>query len=252
MNRINYQILKLEGLRENPNNNRSLKEDEIDALALSIKENGLIHPLVVYPSVKGYVIVSGHKRYHACKKLGMKDVPVHVLAHPKDEYVEQEMLAQSNMHRCGEDDIINEVRLVKELWASMPVSMRKAQTEKLKKIYFEKNVNGTKAEFRPMNEYVRYMTGLDISNSTISRYLREEQIEALIEAEDPVEEQEPKPKKAKKSRKIRSLNDMLEATALELSYFISGESEELLDEDTTKIINSITEQIVALLSSRKL
>ena len=52
MNRINYQILNMEGISTNPKNHRSLKEDEIDILAMSIKDNGLIQPLVVYPITK--------------------------------------------------------------------------------------------------------------------------------------------------------------------------------------------------------
>ena len=251
MNRINYQILNIEGIRENPNNNRSLITEEIEALALSIEANGLIHPLVVYPAVQGYIIISGHKRFLACKKLGMTTVPVHVLTAPKDEYSEQELLMQSNMHRCCEADILNEVRIAKEIWSSMPAGMRTAHGEKLKKVFQTKHKHDPRAEFRPMLEYIRMMTGLDVSNSTIVRYLSADKAKAMIEADDPVKEQEPKPKQAKKNRKVRSLNDMLEATAIELSYFMSAESEETLDENTSAIINSINELIVSLLKSRR-
>lgn len=252
MNRINYQILNMEGISANPKNYRSLKEDEIDILAMSIKDNGLIQPLVVYPSTKGYIIVSGHKRYLACKKIGLTQVPVHILPAPKDEISEQEMLSQSNMHRSDEQDILNEVRIANELWEAMPLEVRKAHNDKLKKRFEEKNINNKRAEFRPKHEYIRSITGLDLTNRSISRYLSEDRVKALIEAQDPEIEQEPKPtlEKPKKNRKVRSLNQMLEATAIEFSYFMSAESEETLDESTTAIINSINELILSLLRSR--
>ena len=142
--------------------------------------------------------------------------------------------------------------IANELWEAMPLEVRKAHNDKLKKRFEEKNINNKRAEFRPKHEYIRSITGLDLTNRSISRYLSEDRVKALIEAQDPEVEQEPKPtlEKPKKNRKVRSLNQMLEATAIEFSYFMSAESEETLDENTTAIINSINELILSLLRSR--
>jgi len=55
----------------NPRNN----QNAIDWVAASIKEFGFKQPIVVD---KEFVIVAGHTRYEAAKKLGMTDVPVWV------------------------------------------------------------------------------------------------------------------------------------------------------------------------------
>ena len=54
---------------------RHFDEDGLSELAASIKEHGIIQPLVVVPSQKGYVIVAGERRYRAAKKAGLEKVP---------------------------------------------------------------------------------------------------------------------------------------------------------------------------------
>jgi hypothetical protein len=53
----------------NPRKNK----DAIDYVAASIKEFGFKQPIVVD---KDYVIVAGHTRYEASKKLGLEEVPI--------------------------------------------------------------------------------------------------------------------------------------------------------------------------------
>ncbi|MEM4345676.1 MAG: ParB/RepB/Spo0J family partition protein [Candidatus Caldarchaeum sp.] len=49
------------------------------ALEKSIRENGLLHPLVVAAVDDGsYRLLAGHRRLEACKNLGWKEVPCHV------------------------------------------------------------------------------------------------------------------------------------------------------------------------------
>lgn len=52
-------------------------EAEADVLAKSIREHGLLQPIVVAPLGQGrYRVIAGHKRFLACRKLGWKTVPV--------------------------------------------------------------------------------------------------------------------------------------------------------------------------------
>ena len=51
---------------------------QVDAkreLAASIREHGLIQPITVRPAEVGFEIVSGHRRYNACKLLRWKKIP---------------------------------------------------------------------------------------------------------------------------------------------------------------------------------
>jgi DNA modification methylase len=64
----------LSDIRPYPDNPRD-NDAAVDAVAESIKQFGWRSPIVVDPE---YVIVCGHTRYKAAKKLGLKKVPVHV------------------------------------------------------------------------------------------------------------------------------------------------------------------------------
>ena len=51
-----------------------IDEEALDELAGSIRSVGLIQPLTVRMSNKGYELVAGHRRLEACKKNGMEEV----------------------------------------------------------------------------------------------------------------------------------------------------------------------------------
>ena len=55
------------------NNPRKLKDSAIEKVAMSLKEYGFRQPIVVD---KDRIIVVGHTRYRASKKLGLKEVPI--------------------------------------------------------------------------------------------------------------------------------------------------------------------------------
>ena len=46
------------------------RTDDLDTLAQSIRNTGLIHPIIVRPLEQGYEIIDGHRRVEALKKLG--------------------------------------------------------------------------------------------------------------------------------------------------------------------------------------
>lgn len=50
-------------------------EEALQEMALSIKEHGILQPLVVVPARSGYVIVAGERRYRAAKIAGLLRVP---------------------------------------------------------------------------------------------------------------------------------------------------------------------------------
>lgn len=61
--------IPVDQVHPSPNNPREHLTD-IDELAASIKDAGLIQPLVVQPIARGYQIVAGHRRHAAVKLLG--------------------------------------------------------------------------------------------------------------------------------------------------------------------------------------
>lgn len=67
----------LSELRPNPYQPRKKFDDKgLEELADSIKAQGIIQPLVVRKSIRGYDIVTGERRYRASKLAGLSEVPV--------------------------------------------------------------------------------------------------------------------------------------------------------------------------------
>lgn len=75
-----------------------LDDEELQAMADSIRDYGVISPLVVRPRDEGgYEIISGHRRKKACEKAGIDTVPAFVRDMDRDTAVIA--LVDSNLHR---------------------------------------------------------------------------------------------------------------------------------------------------------
>ncbi len=76
-----------------------LDDGEMDDLTESVRENGVLSPLIVRP-LEGkdeYEVISGHRRLHAAEKAGMQSVPAFVYEIDRDEAAV--LLVDSNLHR---------------------------------------------------------------------------------------------------------------------------------------------------------
>ena len=77
---------------------RYFDPDKLEQLVLSIKEHGILEPLLVRPRSGGeYELVAGERRYRAAQKLGLAEVPVVIR-----KLTDEEALALSlieNLHR---------------------------------------------------------------------------------------------------------------------------------------------------------
>ena len=74
----NEEILELnvDELRPTPDPPRTVfDEDALNELAASIKENGVIEPIIVKKSIKGYDVIAGERRLKASKIAGNKTIP---------------------------------------------------------------------------------------------------------------------------------------------------------------------------------
>lgn len=78
------KITKIEPNRAQPR--RHFNEDSLQELADSIKQHGVIEPLIVQKRGEGYAIIAGERRWRAARLAGLKEIPVIV-----KEYSDQEM-----------------------------------------------------------------------------------------------------------------------------------------------------------------
>lgn len=73
---VTLRLSEIEPNREQPR--RNFDEEALEALAQSIKENGVLQPLVVRP-IEGserYQLVAGERRWRASRMAGLSEVPV--------------------------------------------------------------------------------------------------------------------------------------------------------------------------------
>jgi ParB family chromosome partitioning protein len=76
--------LPIEFIRPNPRNpRRAFHADDLDDLAKSIREKGIVQPIVVRPVAGGggnaFEIIAGERRWRAAQMVGLHDLPVVVL-----------------------------------------------------------------------------------------------------------------------------------------------------------------------------
>jgi len=76
----------VDAIQRNPRQPRqSFKEDELEELAMSIREHGVIQPLIVAPAVNGtFTLIAGERRLQAARRAGLRNVPV-VLRNATDQ-----------------------------------------------------------------------------------------------------------------------------------------------------------------------
>ncbi len=86
------RLIPIEQIRPNPNQpRRSFNSEALSELADSIREKGIIQPLIVRPAPDGsdsYEIVAGERRWRAAQSIPMHEVPVIVRAFDDAEVLE--------------------------------------------------------------------------------------------------------------------------------------------------------------------
>lgn len=104
------KITKVEPNREQPRKN--FDEDALQELAESIKQFGIIQPILVQDRKDYYEIIAGERRWRAAKLAGLKEVPIIVR-----NYTEQEIVEISLIENIQREDLnpIEEAQAYKRL-----------------------------------------------------------------------------------------------------------------------------------------
>ena len=72
--------INLSDIKPNPDQpRRDFNNTSLDELSKSIKEKGVITPITVRESNKGYEIIAGERRWRAAKKAKLKSIPAYIL-----------------------------------------------------------------------------------------------------------------------------------------------------------------------------
>lgn len=89
------KITKIEPNRDQPR--KKFDEEKLEELANSIKQYGVIQPIIVMPKDDYYQIVAGERRWRASKKAGLTEMPC--LVRTKTEQENREIALIENIQR---------------------------------------------------------------------------------------------------------------------------------------------------------
>ena len=85
----NYFVCPIEQIRPNRNQPRKqFAQEKLDELAASIREKGVIQPLVVTRKDGHYEIIAGERRWRASQKAGLRELPVVIREASEDAVLE--------------------------------------------------------------------------------------------------------------------------------------------------------------------
>lgn len=84
-----YAELDTDKIKPNPLQPRlKFKQESIDELANSIKESGILQPVIVVPEGDHYRIIVGERRWRAAQKIGLKKIPALIRSMQKVQQLE--------------------------------------------------------------------------------------------------------------------------------------------------------------------
>ena len=107
---VELKIVDVEPMKDQPR--KVFDEEKLEELANSIKENGVIQPILVVKNDDGYAIVAGERRWRAAKKAGLKKIPAIIKNY--DESKKKQVALIENIQR--EDlNIVEVAHAIKEL-----------------------------------------------------------------------------------------------------------------------------------------
>ena len=87
-------------VRPNPDQPRlNFRDEAIEELAASIREAGVLQPIVVVPEAGFYKIIIGERRFRAARKAGLKKIPVLIRRIPRESQLEVSLI--ENLQREG-------------------------------------------------------------------------------------------------------------------------------------------------------
>lgn len=97
----NVEEINLSEIRSNPYQPRkTFNEESLNELATSIKQYGIVEPIIVKKSIKGYELIAGERRCKAAKIAGLTKVPAII-----KDFNDQEMMEIALIENIQREDL---------------------------------------------------------------------------------------------------------------------------------------------------
>lgn len=211
------RMSQIEPNKSQPRSN--FDEEKIASLADSIKEHGLIQPIIITPSDNGmYKIVAGERRWRAAKKAKLKEIPALIREYSDEQVAEIaliENLQRENLNpieeAVGYNLLMDEFNLTQEVISQRVGRSRSAVANSLRLLSLEGSIQKMLIDGLLTSGHARAVLSLDnkelreaLANKIIENNLNVRQAEAL--ARELQKKTPPKKKKEKTAYDIEIEN----------------------------------------------
>ena len=188
-------ILKTSQLEPNKEQPRKkFDEEKIEELASSIKQYGIIQPIIVCKKDDYYQIIAGERRWRAAKKAGVKEVPVVI-----KDYTDKEIAEISLIENIQREDLnpieeaksyrqlIDEYHLTQEELAERVSKSRTEITNKMRLLKLHEDVQQMLVDGSLSAGHARALLGLEdkeqqlkVANDVVEKNYSVRQTEELV------------------------------------------------------------------------
>ncbi|MDC7226135.1 MAG: ParB/RepB/Spo0J family partition protein [Spirochaetales bacterium] len=163
---INVALDKIEGNPDQPR--KSFDQHSLKELSESIKEKGIIQPIIVEEKNGAYMIIAGERRFRASKLAGLKEVPVIVKNFSENEKLEIaliENIQREDLNPIEEafayHDLMDRGNLNQEEVAAKVGKNRSTVANSLRLLKLPENIQNTLAKGAISSGHARAILALD-------------------------------------------------------------------------------------------
>ena len=198
--------LPIDKIEPNPDQPRNqFDEDTLQELADSIKQYGMLQPILVTPKDDFYEIIAGERRWRAAKQAGLNEVPVMIRKYNENEIVEIaliENIQREDLNAIEEavayKRLMEEFHLKQDEIAERVSKSRTAVTNAMRLLKLDERVQEMLIQDRLTGGHARALLSLEdgekqyqLALKTVENHLSVREVERLVK-------ELLKPKKAKK------------------------------------------------------
>lgn len=201
------KTLRVSELEPNSNQPRKIfEEDALQELADSIKEFGIIQPIVVTPKNKKFEIIAGERRWRAARLAGLKEVPVIIRDYTEQQIVEIsliENIQRENLNPIEEalayQRLVDEFSLKQDDVAERVSKSRATITNSLRLLKLCKNVQQMVIDDKISSGHARALLAIEdadlqyeVACKVFDESLSVRQTEALVKKLNAAPKNQPK------------------------------------------------------------
>lgn len=225
INQLQTHELPLKDIEPNPDQPRkNFTEDALETLMESIKNFGIVQPIVVRKKGKKYQIVAGERRYRAASALGLDQVPVIIKDYSTEEVTEIALV--ENLQRQDLDPIeeafayqrlLDTFKQTQDLIATRVGRSRSHVANMMRLLKLPEAIQNdlsvgelTIGQARPLLSLSNEKTQLEVAEKIKEEDLNARQVEALVNSLASTKKSKTNKKPTKKdSAELRALTERL-------------------------------------------